>query len=254
MGYETVGRLASSFCRLPNLKYLNLAYHAMGTKGALALAEGLQHTPHLRHLDLDGNNIGDEGICALAGVFCKTPKLEYLALLSSCGMSTLALGRTFKHLHQLKSLSVSSWSPAGKTPISYHLRDLRKLKTLRALGPINADGMWYLGGSLGRIPQIQHLGLLWMKLWEGAMDTLELTVTACGGKLPEEIKLVDRATILTSRKCTLFKRAVAEHGLEERRLFAQDARRLIEDKELRLMKLFRLNCDDRLELHNLKVD
>jgi len=46
-GFETVERLASSFCGLEILQYLNLAYHAMGTKGALALAEGLQHTPQL---------------------------------------------------------------------------------------------------------------------------------------------------------------------------------------------------------------
>ena len=167
MSCEMVVRLASSFGGLANLQYLNLAYHSMGTKGALTLANGLQHTPRLRHLDLEGNNIGDEGICALAGVFCKTPKLEFLELMSSCGMSTLgalALGRTFKHLHHLKSLSFSSWNPAAKTPIFYHLRDLRKLETLKAPSPINADGMWYLGGSLGRIPQIQHLELLWARL------------------------------------------------------------------------------------------
>jgi hypothetical protein len=191
---ETVTRLASSFCPQPNI---NLANHAMGTKGALALADRLQHTPHFRHLDLQGNNIGDEGIRALAGILRKILQLEFLDV-SSCGMGTpgaLHLGQNFRHLHHLKYLSFSSWYAVIKTPIFYHLRDRRKLEALRALGPIIANGMIFGGEPWTYTSDTTS------RTFVGKIEGKRLRNAGHESVLPERIRLIDRANILTSRKC-----------------------------------------------------
>ena len=154
-------RLSASLSFMPSLLHLVLSGNEIGTAGALALADGLQHTPHLRFsLCLAASTIGDEGIQAIAGVLHKVPESECLVLGRHYMRYPAAkqLAPCLKFVPRLTHLAFGCYSWDGM-PIVERLTYLPELKQLGMARGLTSELIGLLGQQLRLLPKLSRLML-----------------------------------------------------------------------------------------------